>query len=125
VAALGDKREALGDLGGPSRDSLAVTADVRAHEHVVPDRHGREQAAFLRHMRDAEIEHGPGWPAGDALPAEQDLTGPRREQAADDPQDRRLTGAVRPYQAGDLAGGHVEVETAQDVALAISGDDSA
>jgi hypothetical protein len=76
-------------------------------------------------MGDAEIEHGPGRPASDALPAKQDLAGLGCEQAADDPKDRRLAGAVRAYQAGDLAGGHVEVETAQDVTLAVPGDDSA
>src|ERR1700732_4729830 len=48
----------------------------------------------------------------------------RCEQAADNSQDRRLAGAVWAYEAGDLAGRHVKVETAQDVALAIAGDNA-
>src|SRR5260370_19419419 len=70
------------------------------------------------------MEHGPGRPAGDVLPGQPDLASLGCEQAADDPQDRRLAGAVWAYEAGDLADGHVKVETAQDVALAIAGDDA-
>ena len=67
VAAPGNDREALGDLGGPSRDRALIGVDVSAHEDVVPDRHRREQAALLRHVGEAAGEQGPWRPAGDVI----------------------------------------------------------
>ena len=39
-----------------ARNRGVVVADVRAHENVVPYRHGRKQAPLLRHVGEASIE---------------------------------------------------------------------
>ena len=59
VAALRDEREALGDLLGAAADEPRVAEDVAADQHVVPHGHQREEAALLRHVHDAGLEHAP------------------------------------------------------------------
>ena len=75
-------------------------------------------------MDDTLIEQGPGRPAGDVLPAETDLAGRGASKPLITRRTVDLPEPFGPIEAGDLAGGHVKVETTQDVALSVSGDDA-
>ena len=56
AAALAQPREQLVDEGEASRNFAPRRTDEAAHPQIVLDRHAREQAAVLRHMRDAELD---------------------------------------------------------------------
>jgi hypothetical protein len=88
----------------------AVFDRVLRHPQILPDAELAEQPDVLKcagnparhpHMR------GKG---GDVLVAQQDLAGRDRKQAADEIDDRRLAGAVRPDQAEHLALRNPEIE---------------
>jgi hypothetical protein len=77
---------------------LAPQQDVAGHVE------GVDQVQFLMNERDPERGRRPDVVALDARPVDQQLTGVRRLDAADDPHERRLTGAVFAKQRDDLAG---------------------
>src|SRR5205823_2058793 len=85
---------------------------VRADQHVLGHGHLIEEALVLERASDAEAGDPMGGEA-DELPAavvERDPAGRRRVDAGDQVEDGRLSGAVGPDEADDLALLHLEAE---------------
>src|SRR4051794_36620671 len=99
-------RERVGRRLNSSLDQMLVLHGVTAHEQVVPDGHGGEQAALLWHMNDppqqplarAELVERAA-PVDDAAP-------PRPKEAADALEHCALPGAVRSDEARQRAWRH-------------------
>jgi hypothetical protein len=95
-----------------------------ADEHVLVHGHGREELDVLERARDSPPDDTVRRRAQQALAVEGDLSGVRPVEPRDQVEERRLAGAVRSDQPGDLAGvdrerdvvdRHHPAETAADV----------
>ena len=85
-----------------------LAEQAAAELHRRPDALERVGGQLLRHQPDfgarrAEVAH-------DVVPVGRDLAGGRVDDAADDVDQRRLAGAVRPEQREDLAAADLEVD---------------
>jgi hypothetical protein len=85
---------------------------VRADQHVFHHGHVVEEALVLERAGDAEASNLVGGEADELPPAvvERDPAGRRRVDAGDQVEDGRLSGAVGPDEADDLALLHLKVE---------------
>src|SRR4051812_45999708 len=84
-------------------DALRVPARERAHLEVLEDRHAREDPPALGRLRDADLGDGVARQPLDLGAVEDDAAHPRRHDARDRAQRRRLAGAVRADERDDLA----------------------
>ena len=91
--------EVLEDLGC----AAAAAARVRAHQHVVEDRHRAEQLEVLERPRDPANDDAVRRGLEECLSLELDFAAVRVVQPGDKVEDGRLPGAVRADQADDLA----------------------
>src|SRR5262249_5077815 len=91
---------------------LARAATGEAEAQVFLHRQLAEDAAALGHERDAAPRDFLRPAADDRRPVEPDVTAADRRGAHDRVERRRLPGAVRPDQADDLPGAHLERQTA-------------
>src|SRR5438094_147025 len=91
--------DAVGEdlLGGPLAARMASDLDVLEH------RHAREELDVLERPRDAPADDPVGRRSQQALAGEGDLARIRAVQAGDQVEERRLAGAVRADQPGNLA----------------------
>ena len=103
ILALLEAREELKDVLEVLLDASLVLAHEGAEVKVLHDRHLREDAAALRHLRDALLDDLMGADTGDALPQEGDAARLWLQEARDRAQRRRLAGAVRADERDDLA----------------------
>ena len=94
--------------------------DDRAELEVFLHRHGREGAAALRHMGDAEPDDVLGGAAGQRGAVEFDRAG-RAHHVADRPQGGGLAGAVGAEQRGHAAFPEREFEAVERLDLAVIG----
>jgi hypothetical protein len=78
----------------------------------------------LRDLRDPEPEDLGRMPACDVVPLQLDPALARSQQAADRAQHRRLAGAVGADDAADRAGPELDVDSLENVAAAVAGDDA-
>ena len=86
----------------PKRPARA--AQVQPGHHVLEDRHAGEKLRGLEGARQPHAGDPVGLHAGDHAILETDVAGIGLVHAADDVEQRRLAGAVRPDDADDLAG---------------------
>ena len=94
---LSQLREVL--VPGGFVELLPARADAEVLGHGQPE----EEAAALRHMRDAESRAAARRCAREVGAVEHDAAGHRLDEPGDGAQDRRLAGAVRAEQRDDLA----------------------
>ena len=85
-------------------------------------RHAREQAAVLRHMRDAELDDAVGR-RGEIDAFHMHAAAHRADQPGDDAHQRGLAGAVGSDQRDSLSGVHLERDAEQRLEGAVSGVD--
>src|SRR3954453_18667286 len=103
LLALLEAREERVDAVDVLADPGAVAAGERAHLEVLEDRHPREDAPPLGRLGDPDLGDRVARQALDVAAVEDDPPGPRRDDARDGPQRRRLAGAVGADQRDDLA----------------------
>jgi caffeoyl-CoA O-methyltransferase len=105
---LCDLREHLADGREPACGQRPVGQDVAAQLDVLADGHVAEQAVVLRHLDHAEPQDLARRPAGEILAVQQHRPQPRPQQPADRRHQRGFARAVRAYDAGDAALGHLQ-----------------
>jgi hypothetical protein len=77
------------------------------------DARGERQDGLLRHDRESSRDRR-AIEAADRVAAEEDLAFVGREETGDDPEERRLAGAVRAQEGNAFARGEIERHAAQD-----------
>ena len=116
VALRADGGEHVADqlAAGPGRQADTELVAVQAEAHHVPDpqRHVRLDGQLLRHVPDRGVTGRAG------VAVEQHRAAGDRLQAEDDPEQGGLARAVRPDEAGELAGADAERHVAEDLPAA-------
>lgn len=82
------------DGATPEAAQLQAVGEVAVHRHVRPERIG------LEHHRGRPLLR---WPVGDVLAVDQNAAAARRDEAADDPQQRGFAAAGATEQREELA----------------------
>src|ERR1019366_5237559 len=92
---LPDGRESLLQCQSAAANLAVVSNDVAAHQQVLPDAEGREQAPVLRHVHNTRFENLSWGQSLERHAVEENLAGLHRDQSADGAQQGRLSRAVR------------------------------
>ncbi len=126
VAPPGEVGEQLEHVGDAPPDVGGVVAvHERTDLQVLADRHVGEDALATGQHLDAAVHAPFGGDVRDRLPVEADHAPRRGAEAGDDPQDRRLAGAVGAEQREHLALAHLEADVEQHLHLAVGEVDRA
>src|SRR4051794_14174523 len=108
--------EVLADAGG-------IAAREGAHLEVLEDAHAREDAPSLRRLGDPDLGDLVAGETLDLGAVEEDAAGPRRHDARDRPQRRRLARAVGADERDDLALVDLERDALERLDRAVEGMD--
>jgi len=122
-AALLQPRKQLIDPVELLGKTRACGGNEGADPQVFLDRQRREQAAVLRHMRNALLDHLMRRQARDGAALERHDPFARGDQAGDDPHQRGLAGAVRTDDADGLAAGDLQRHAEQRLERSVSSRD--
>src|SRR5262249_34349520 len=112
VRLLGQAHTVQQVAGAYPRVSHVTRARERAYHDVVDDGEPGERPQLLERARDAQTAHAIRREAGQAAAIQANLTRIGAIEAADDLEQRRLAGAVRPDDADQLSGRHGEGDVA-------------
>ena len=91
------------------------------NQQVLLDRQIGEDSPAFRHVSHAGLGDAVGREPGHVGAEQRDAALPRRGEADETAQRRRLAGAVAAEQRDDLARAHFEADPVKDVALAVEG----
>ncbi len=121
AAPLGKAREQRQNLVEALRVGARGALRIGAQLEIFLDRHGGEELPSLGHEDEAARRLGVRRKPRHILAGEDDAPAPRRDAAEDRPQGRRLAGAVRADDGGEMAGVGLERNVPQHLHLAIAG----
>ena len=121
-AAVSARAFRLGNISSmsSSRQRPSLWVSLLPEQEILPHRETWEDVAVLGHIAEAQPGDAIARQPGDVAALEAD-DADRRDLAHDGLDGRRAADAVAAEQADHLAGGDIEVDALQDVALAVVG----